>query len=115
MLYHISTKDVKKVYDQPDHFQAIKQFFIDVKNGSIKLDQIGMIGLVKYRGLDKYDQIPFRTTPSLYSLGLINHDTLMATMSQFDQTMTRDEITKLILADGWMTDAMIPGQSEFDV
>ena len=103
MKVRISTKDVKREYDIENHFQAIKSFFSEIKNGKIALDELGLIG---YCVPDNDENRPFRIPPSLYSLGLIDKETLEATLAQI-APMNWSEIEKIIKADKWMVEEVV--------
>lgn len=71
MKFIIDAKDDKVLVEAVDRDHAFAKYFYDVINEKVTLDKIGGIILLKGKRKDGGDDIPFRTAPLLWKMGII--------------------------------------------
>lgn len=71
MKYIIKTKDDKVMVEAVDKDHAFAKYFYDIINEKVSLDKIGAIILLEGKRKDGGDDVPFRTAPLLWKMGII--------------------------------------------
>jgi len=77
-LYKVETMGETILINAENRQEAYARFFIEVKEGRYPMDKIG--GIIMVTGPDDEEGIAFRTTPTLWLMGLIPPETAFATI-----------------------------------
>ncbi|MHA1249809.1 MAG: hypothetical protein ACTSRP_07455 [Candidatus Helarchaeota archaeon] len=89
-IFLITTMNLEIIYSANDKIDAIKKFFLEIKEGKIPLEEIGLIGFCS----NFYEEnIAFRIVPTLYALGLISYKECKMSLEQIFKC-TKNEIEK---------------------
>ena len=105
-LFKLTSRDVTAYIHAEDRQEAYAQFFLRVKKGEIKLDQLGGL-LMSHEGKDEGDNVPFRVTPTLWLLELIPNGVAFAHIEKM-LGVDSEEAAELLISsanqDMWILD-----------
>jgi len=106
-IYKVETMGETTLITGETRNDAYAKFFLEVKNGRYPMDKIG--GIIMVTDPDDGQEYPFRTTPTLWLMELITHDTAFATIEKMlDIDPSTDESANLLLEsarkDMWILD-----------
>lgn len=104
-LYRVTTKNVDTNIPAKNRQEAYAKLFLSVKNGDIKIDDLGGI-LMLY---DEGEEYPFRTVPTLWLMELISPSMAFATLeNMLGLDPSTDDAANLLLEsarqDMWILD-----------
>lgn len=71
MKFIIETKSDKVMVEAVDKDHAFAKYFYDIINEKVSIDKIGQIIVLKGKRSDCGDDIPCRTAPLLWKMGII--------------------------------------------
>jgi len=87
--------------------EAFAKFFLAIKTGKIKLNEIGQLVICK-AGLDKNkDEYPFRTLPTIYNMNMIDKEEArlnimdLLGINEFESLKMINDLSK---QDSWVLD-----------
>lgn len=106
-LYRITTKNVDTNIMAKDRTEAYGKFFLKIKQGEIKIDDLGCI-LMLHDGNEEY---PFRIVPTLWLMELITPQQAFATLEvMLDLDSESDDSANLLIAsakqDMWILEVI---------
>lgn len=99
----IETKDDKALVEAEDRDHAFAKYFYDILNEKVTLDKLGNIITLK----DGVAEIPFRTVPLLWKMGIIGTKHAIDNISSL-LGITRKEAKKILKEAGDSDARLIP-------
>ena len=98
--FHISTKNVKVVYEKENHYQAIKQFMYEIASSQISLNDVGLLAICTSEGMEDR---AFRILPALFFAGIVRWQEYKDSTRQI-ANFSREELIETSKTDSWMVE-----------
>jgi len=93
--YCIETKGGPYCFDADNRFEALRKFFLGIKEGSVQLSDVGLVVTITEQG----EEYPFRTLPVLYFMGIFDKEKAMKLAKKVSRKIKEADLEKLAMSD----------------
>jgi len=105
--YYITTKADSRVIPAANRKQAFSKYFLCVKEGQVRLDQLGQV--IMLRDPENGEEYPFRVVPTLWQMGLMSEAVAVENLRlalHVDEKNARKVLQKTADEDSWVLDGI---------